>query len=163
MEGIKKALVNRKSRGLIKLEAILRKELDILQEEDLYWFQRSREQWISSEDRNTAFYHTATKVRKAQNACASFVLENGERIDEEEQLKEIVREFYIQLFKKDSQDLDGKCLQNAFPSINMEDWAEVYQECSEEEVKIALFAMDPHKSPGPAGMHAGFFQKAWKR
>ncbi|XP_031103479.1 uncharacterized protein LOC116007017 [Ipomoea triloba] len=54
--------------GLAKHERKLMGEYhDILHQEELLWFQRSREDWIASGDRNTAYYHAATTIRK--NLC----------------------------------------------------------------------------------------------
>lgn len=55
--------------GLIKLERKIRKNLEeILFQEEVYMFQRSREDWVVSRDRNTKLYlyHASASVRKAR-------------------------------------------------------------------------------------------------
>lgn len=54
LEGIQKCLGLGCTNGLIKLERKLRMDLkDTLMQEELLWFQQSREKWINSGDRNT--------------------------------------------------------------------------------------------------------------
>ncbi|XP_019174968.1 PREDICTED: uncharacterized protein LOC109170322 [Ipomoea nil] len=62
IDGIQRARNYGKKGGLIKLEAKLKTELDdILYKEELIWFQRSREEWITSSDCNTKYYHAIKK------------------------------------------------------------------------------------------------------
>ncbi|XP_019160483.1 PREDICTED: uncharacterized protein LOC109157057 [Ipomoea nil] len=66
--GIQRLMAESIHRGLYKLEKKLKADLeDVLYQEELLWFQRSREEWIVSGDRNTKFYHAATMVRRARN------------------------------------------------------------------------------------------------
>nr|GMD88092.1 uncharacterized protein LOC109172167 [Ipomoea batatas] len=64
LEGIQRRLPQHKHRGLVKLENKLIAEYqEILYQKELMWFQRSREDWIVSGDRNTKYYHTAVMIR----------------------------------------------------------------------------------------------------
>lgn len=47
-------------------------------------------------------------------------------------------------------------------SISQTQNEKLIQSITEEEVKRALFQMNPDKSPGPDGMTPGFFQKHWR-
>ncbi|KAK8972435.1 hypothetical protein V6N11_018623 [Hibiscus sabdariffa] len=45
-------------------EENLKQELDdVLKQEETMWYQRFRSQWIMDGDRNTKYYHRATKAR----------------------------------------------------------------------------------------------------
>lgn len=64
VKGIQSKLSTNFHGGLTRLEAKLRKELDIvLDQEELLWFQKSREKWILEGDRNTSYYHTSAIVK----------------------------------------------------------------------------------------------------
>ena len=67
INGIQAALENYSSRGLMHLEAQLRKELEIVMgQEEILWWQKSRKDWIMHGDRNTRFFHQKTIVRRRQ-------------------------------------------------------------------------------------------------
>ncbi|XP_019170571.1 PREDICTED: uncharacterized protein LOC109166142 [Ipomoea nil] len=65
IKGVQRAIEIRPRSDLIKLSKKLQKELEkILSQEELYWFQSSREEWIATGDRNTRFYHASTAAKK---------------------------------------------------------------------------------------------------
>ncbi|KAJ4825000.1 hypothetical protein Tsubulata_028177 [Turnera subulata] len=68
LAGIQASLAVRPSAFLSSLEVELRREYaEVLQQEELLWFWKARCQWINDGDRNTAFYHARTVVRRRHN------------------------------------------------------------------------------------------------
>lgn len=65
LAGIQKLLPQNPHRGLLKLESRLRLELDdVLMQEELLWYQKSRVEWLKNGDRNTTFFHLSTIARQ---------------------------------------------------------------------------------------------------
>ena len=51
LAGIHKAMMHPENKHLFKLERKLKKDLEVtLNQEEMFWFQRSREEWIASGD-----------------------------------------------------------------------------------------------------------------
>ncbi|XP_031131792.1 uncharacterized protein LOC116033172 [Ipomoea triloba] len=74
LDGIHKKMDQACHAGLVRLERKIKKELeDTLQQEEILWFQQAREDWIASGDRNTSFYHAATKCKKAKIGRHNFL------------------------------------------------------------------------------------------
>ncbi|XP_019186593.1 PREDICTED: uncharacterized protein LOC109181296 [Ipomoea nil] len=102
INGIQKVLARTHHRGLEKLEHKLREELEAtLHQEELLWYQKSREEWICSGDRNTSFYHAAAAIRKSRTSVRSLVDDTGVWITEETGLKDHIRNFYVHLFSEE--------------------------------------------------------------
>ncbi|XP_019189720.1 PREDICTED: uncharacterized protein LOC109184127 [Ipomoea nil] len=148
--------------GLRQLEKKLRQELDeVLYQEELMWFQRSREEWIVSGDRNTRYYHTATMVRKARNKVLSLKDDNGNWITEDILLGRHVQDFYAHLFRAEGEGDMMAAIRGRFPRLEQRDWRIFNRSVTKEEFRKAVFDMSPWKAPGPDGLHAAFYQHAW--
>lgn len=162
LSGIQSALVRNPHNGLLTLRRKLQHELEAtLYQEELLWFQRSREKWICSGDRNTKYYHIATNIKRRQRTVRQLRESDGEWAQDEERIKSIVLEYFTDIFTENG---DGSVLGDTlsrFPTLDEEVWERVNAEFTEEDIKRALFDMTPLKASGPDGFHASFFQKQW--
>ncbi|XP_021611709.1 uncharacterized protein LOC110614474 [Manihot esculenta] len=104
IEGVQRALtLNGYSPNLVKLDFLLRQKMEeVLKQEELYWFQRSKEEWIVSGERNTKFYHLAAKVKKKRKLILAFQDSNVQWVTDEASLENLVVQFYKGLFINDS-------------------------------------------------------------
>ncbi|XP_031125131.1 uncharacterized protein LOC116027569 [Ipomoea triloba] len=116
LSGVQRRLTSSPHVVLFKLERKLMEEYkDILYQEELLWFQRSWEEWIASGDRNTAYYHVATTIRRARNTVTTLRGDDGCWITDSAALKSYVRAFYEDLFSSESRSLPHAALGGAFP------------------------------------------------
>ncbi|XP_074271496.1 uncharacterized protein LOC141595430 [Silene latifolia] len=75
--GCQRELSIARKNNLIILEAKLGEELDdVLAQEELLWYQKSRVDLIKDGDRNTSYFHNSTLVRRWRNRITT--LKNGE-------------------------------------------------------------------------------------
>ncbi|XP_019190758.1 PREDICTED: uncharacterized protein LOC109185230 [Ipomoea nil] len=163
LEGIQRKLDNIHNTGLLKLERKIRKELEgVLHQEEIFWFQQAREDWITSGDRNTGFYHPATMVKRAKNKKYRLKDDNGIPIQNDMAEEQIVKRFFEGLFTRDFEFNTPNPDGGNFPSISNQLWSTLNKDFTMEEVKNALFDMKPLKAPGPDGFHACLYQKTWE-
>lgn len=101
----------------------------MLRQEELLWFQKSREEWITSGDRNTKHYHTLTIVKRNWNTCENLKDNDDRIITDKEEIKSLIRNHYNYLFSR-----DGACVIDVAPKR-----------------KKAIFYMPPLRHPDQTG------------
>ena len=73
-----------------------------------------------------------------------------------------MRQNYFQaLFKKEASSEPGSTIPNGFPGLRDDHRRMLMQSITRDEIRDALFDMNPFKSPGKDGFHVGFYQKTW--
>lgn len=116
--GVQKSLDEQVTKQFLKLEAKLKKELDlVLFQEELLWFQKSREDWIHFGDRNTRFFHTSTIVKHSCNHIKSLKDSSGDWIMDELVLKGMAHQFFSELFSVDFTSGSTFLSRGNFPSF----------------------------------------------
>ncbi|GLU16149.1 hypothetical protein SLE2022_325970 [Rubroshorea leprosula] len=141
-------------------KSLLEDYQQVLYEEELLWFQKTRVDWIASGDRNTSFYHMATMVRQNKNDIGALKID-GEWCMEVDGLKSHVQGYFEGLFARRETFSLLENLSDFQPSIFIEDHLSLTQPTTLEEVRKALFSMKGLKSLGPNGIPALFYQWHW--
>ncbi|CAA7036129.1 unnamed protein product [Microthlaspi erraticum] len=148
---------------LLRREDELVKELDaVLEQEEMIWFQKSREKWMAHGDRNTTFFHTSTIVRRRRNRIEMLKNEEGVWLSDALELKRLAIEYFQRLYSLHDVDLVVDTLTNeGFVDLTSEDLQGVETRFSEEEVVRAVRSMGRFKAPGPDGYQPVFYQQCW--
>ncbi|KAL4319829.1 hypothetical protein GQ457_18G007350 [Hibiscus cannabinus] len=99
IRGIEKFLERSDSLFLSNLEVELKKELDIvLEQEESLWHQKSRTKWIEKGDRNTQFFHASTMTRHRRNSIRMLEIEYGIWCEDQAILQQHAISFFHALF-----------------------------------------------------------------
>lgn len=93
------------SDALLQDEEILIKELDmVLEQEEMIWFQKSREKFIVHGDRNTKFFHTSTVIRRRRNRIKMLKADDGSWVTDTVALENMTIEYYRCLYSMEDVD-----------------------------------------------------------
>ncbi|XP_048605045.1 uncharacterized protein LOC106399030 [Brassica napus] len=140
---------------------VSRKLQEAYMDEEDYWFQKSRNMWYSSGDRNTEFYHALTMQRRVRNRIVGLHDADGNWIMDDEGVEKVAVNYFDELFTTTSPTAFDNFLSEVQPSISTQTNGWLLKLATEEEIRQALFMMHPGKTPGPDGMTALFFQHSW--
>lgn len=149
------------SSDLIHLEKDLQLEFSqVLEEEELLWFQKSQENWVKFGNKNTKFYHAQTVIHRRRNKVTSLQID-GIWCTDEDVLKGARAAFFKNLFQTSDTCVPDSLHLNSVPHIDSDLYALLVQPVSRREVRDALFSMAPYKTPGPDGFQPVFFRTYW--
>ncbi|KAM1885493.1 hypothetical protein ACFX14_038166 [Malus domestica] len=160
--GIQKALCVCHVPYLFDLEKQLTNEYStILEQEELFWLQKSRNTWLREGDKNTKFFHLSAVVQRRKNKLE--VLNNSEEVwtDEKETLKLIVVNYFKDFFSFRITTTTMENLPHLFPCLMGEDLVVLNGEVTDDEIKACMFVIGGLKAPGPDGILARFYKKFW--
>lgn len=147
--GIQRAIQRRSNPHLYKLEEDLTREYNrVLYQEQLLWFQKSRLDWLEKGNKNTWFFHTATKVRRKHNKVESLLDTGGQWVYDQKNLQKMAMSFYESLFRDEGIDQSGQRIPGEFNTLEERELDYLKLEVSFEEVKNSLFSMGLYKAPG---------------
>ena len=117
--------------------------------------------WLKLGDRNTGYFHAITKMRKRLNAFSVLEKESGEMVYREEEIVEVIGEYFQKLFSSIPGDREDTVNLTLHPIISDEENMQLISVPTPIEIKEAAFSINADKAPGPDGFSAGFFQTHW--
>jgi len=86
-------------------EILLQLEL-LLEQEEIVWVQRARANWLKHGDRNTNFFHHYASSRRKKNLVRGLVDDQGVKHEDNDKMKEMVKEYFINLFTSEVNQID---------------------------------------------------------
>ncbi|XP_042483243.1 uncharacterized protein LOC122063608 [Macadamia integrifolia] len=123
------------------------------------WSEKARIRWMKRGDRNSKFFHLSIKVRRAKNMIRNLKREDGSMTTDSFQLPSHVSDFY-ENFHKCQPTIDHFELLDCVPKeISDVDQSMLDSIPTSEEIKRAVWDLDPDSSPGPNGFPGAFFRK----
>lgn len=134
--------------------------LCLLDKKEVYWQQRAKQFWLTEGDHNTRFFHKYASNQRKNNMLKG--LENSNRVwkEEDSEVQGIIVDYCTNLFH--SSIADGRLTNgDTVRTISDAQNQSLLIPITAAEVKDAVFAMHPDKSPGPDGLNLAFFQTYW--
>jgi hypothetical protein len=132
-----------------------------MEQEDIKWKQRAKQNWYRNGDRNTPFFHAWADHRRRINHISNIVDEEGRCWKKKKEIPRVFTAFYQKLFTTEGTYRAEECLATMEPRVTPEMNAALLADFTMEEIDSALSQMHPLKSPGPDGFSACFYQRSW--
>lgn len=156
IEGVQRSQEQNFSHNLQLLEKDLVDEYNnILAQEELHWYQKSRARWITQGERNTRFFHLTTIIRRRRANITLLKNDQNEWIDDPNRLRELVHNYFLSLFP----DLYFSDLPHA--SLSPDDNRQLVKPVSNAEIWDTFKHIPAYKAPGPDGIQSIFYHKCW--
>lgn len=134
---------------------------EVLKQEEIMWYQKSRSKWLMFGDRNSRFFHGVTAIRRKKNNFEMLQNDEGQWISDQSELENLVSSFYKDLFTGNS-GMIPFCLKGAFPKPSNDSLRILASAVSRQEVYQTIMNMGSFKAPGPDGLQPVFYQSQWE-
>ncbi|XP_072087303.1 uncharacterized protein [Arachis hypogaea] len=143
-------------------EEELRAEYNIvLAQEELLWYQKSKDQWVRYGDRNTSFFHMQTIPRRKSNKVHGLLVSDGSWSDDPKVLQREVVHFFKNIFCS-TEPVEVNCMgEIPMPSLSQDACDNFSKPVTMLEVKEAMDNMSSFKAPGPDGFQASNLSILW--
>lgn len=133
----------------------------LLELEEIQVMQRSRATWLTSGDRNTAFYQAFASARRKKNFIKRLKDDGGNWMEGSSELNSHILNYFNHLFASEVQQTDPIILQRVQRKVTDQMNSFLLAPYTPDDVKKAIFSIGDIKAPGPDGLHAVFFKKYW--
>lgn len=132
---------------------------NLLQQQKLYWQQRSSINWAKMGDESTRFFHARASTRNKVNHISCLHDSSGQAIFEHEAKAQLLREAYKERMRKCEFTHMYFDLSSLITPMEGLDWLEA--PFSREEIDKIIKELPSNKSPGPDGFNGEFLKKCW--
>ncbi|XP_021826800.1 uncharacterized protein LOC110767533 [Prunus avium] len=160
--GIQKALCRRYSPFLVDLEKDLASDYQaLLDQEELFWLQKSRNTWLREGDRNTKFFHLSTIIRRRRNKLEGLTNAQGMWTNDKKDMENIIVDYFKTLFAVQTMRYSNADLPQLFPRLGTSELGNLNCDINPQVIKDCLFSIGSLKAPGPDGFPAKFYHDFW--
>jgi hypothetical protein len=140
----------------------LQQEVDhLLEVEDVKWKQRVKRRWFQHGDRNMGYFHAWASYRRKTNRIAEIRDDSGQIWSSPRDIGSLLSQYFQQLFSTSgAREVDG-ILEVVSPCVTTEMNVVLPRPFQSDELKVALFQIQPLTAPGPDGFGVCSFQNHW--
>ncbi|GKV02210.1 hypothetical protein SLEP1_g14669 [Rubroshorea leprosula] len=145
-----------------------RKQREIIQhidkiwsEDEAYWFQRSRVNWLKFGDRNSSFFHAIASRRRSRNHIVKLKDDMGRWLQQPADIEQHIFHTFQNLYSEHNASNYTDILNLIQPTVTDEMNSKLCATVTMKEVEQATFQLGAFKSPGPDGFPGVFYHRNW--
>lgn len=146
-EALEKALTSPQpdSELILSINAVLK---NAYLDEEQFWLQRSRIQWLKKGDRNTGFFHAATRTRRTINSIPVLEDTQGGAVYEEQEIAWVISDYFTKIFTSNGNNSFSQLQNLLTPKVTPEMNAMLTSIPSDSEITAAVKSINGDKAPG---------------
>ena len=151
----------------VRLERSVRNDLEeLLNKEELMWPQKARSNWILQGDRNTKFFQTVVRQKRARNRIMQIKNDLGCFTENPNEIEAIFTNHFRSYFQNSIQSSFDSIVQELqslpIPSLlSPLQLASLNKPITTLDIEEFVFQIGAYKAPGSDGIPAFFFHKYW--
>ncbi|VFQ93922.1 unnamed protein product [Cuscuta campestris] len=127
----------------------------------LFWKQKANLKWISEGDCNSKFYHAYVKGRRAKAKIRCIYDQAGKEHRDMENISRRAIDHFTNVFSN-TQSIQVEPMMDYLEEvITAEDNERICKLPFEEEIRAAVWSLDPGSAPGPDGFNGTFYRTCW--
>eukprot|EP00253_Pinus_taeda_P018901 PITA_18901 len=137
---------------------------NLCQQEEIFWQQKSRVQWLKEGERNTKFFHRSTIANRSHNRISSIMDEDGHLHNSHEEIEDVLVHHFHGIAQETVSNKKHfiKDLIGHIPRlVTREDNFNLNRLVTEDEVSEVIKEMQNGKALGPHGFNVDFFKACW--
>ncbi|KAL4626409.1 hypothetical protein ACB092_05G094100, partial [Castanea dentata] len=139
-------------RGNSQVKTLMDEINKLMDMEECMWNQRSKIDWLKDGDQNTKYFHCRATERNKRNFIAGLEDNNGNWIEDENKIVDMIVRFYSSLFSLSNPMVFDEVLGGVEPRVTQEINVELLRPFEASKVQLALKQMEVNTAPGPDGL-----------
>jgi len=136
----------------------------LCKQEEIFWKQKSRVQWLKEGERNTKFFYRSTIANQTHNRISSIKNEDGQIQQTHEEIEAVLVKHFSGIAQEDilvREPFIKDFTNHILKLVTREDNDNLNRPVTEKEVSEVLKEMQNGKALGPDGFNVDFFKFCW--
>ncbi|CAH9096848.1 unnamed protein product [Cuscuta epithymum] len=126
-----------------------------------FWKQKAHLSWLKEGDSNTHFFHSFVKVRNRKQQITSIKNDEGVSVNTLSEIGEAAVHFFSNLYSYEQEQNPEEILQYIPNLLERADNDALIALPGTDEIKEAVWGLNPNGAAGPDGYNGKFFKKCW--